>query len=176
MLHHPNVVLPPLGSVPVSIDPHYNPPWAAASSLQAQIDALTMAEDVRRYQDMHRLAAQAHAGILDELNGLKRTLPELLQHAQMARLAAELGDHDRAAVERLSGVLGGGTLDYPSTLGSGHVSELAHAQAARIKCEVSSYRESADLWLAGDGKSEEHTSALQSLMRIPYAVSGLKNK
>src|SRR3546814_7646855 len=102
MLHPPNVVLPPLGSVPVSIDPHYNPPWAAASSLQAQIDALTMAEDVRRYQDMHRLATQAHAGILDELNGLKRTLPELLQHAQMARLAAELGDHDRAAVERLS--------------------------------------------------------------------------
>src|SRR3546814_15231738 len=80
-----------------------------------------------------------------------RTLTKLLQHAQMVRLAAELGDHDRAAVERLSGVLGGGTLDYPSTLGSGHVSELAHAQAARIKCEVSSYRESADLWLAGDG-------------------------
>src|SRR3546814_13079417 len=78
---------------------------------------------------------RSHAGILDELNGLKRTLPELLQHAQMARLAAELGDHDRAAVERLSGVLGGGTLDYPSTLGSGHVSELAHAQAARIRSE-----------------------------------------
>src|SRR3546814_5813773 len=137
MLHPPNVVLPPLGSVPVSIDPHYNPPWAAASSLQAQMDALTMAEDVRRYQDMHRLAAQAHAGILDELNGLKRTLPELLQHAQMARPAAELGDHDRAAVERPSGVLGGGTLDY---------------------------------------RSEEHTSELQSLMRISYAVFCLKQR
>src|SRR3546814_10134348 len=99
---------------------------------------------------MHRRAAQAHAGILDELNGLKRTLPELLQHAQMARLAAELGDHYRAAVERLSGVLGGGTLDHPSTLGSGHVSEPAHAQAARIKYEVSSYRESADQCLAGE--------------------------
>src|SRR3546814_19835821 len=110
MLHPPNVVLPPLGSVPVSIDPHYNPPWAAASSLQAQIDALTMAEDVRRYQDMHRLAAPAHAGILDELNGLERTLPELLKPAQMDRLAAGLGDYDRAALAHASVVFGVGTV------------------------------------------------------------------
>src|SRR3546814_16516335 len=101
-----------------------------------------------------------------------RTLTKLLQHAQMVRLAAELGDHDRAAVERLSGVLGGGTLDYPSTLGSGHVSELAHAQAARIKCEVSSYRESADLWLAGDGWRPAVGSALAGIHAELLTIHG----
>src|SRR3546814_4218992 len=42
--------------------------------------------------------------------------------------------------------------------------------------QPSNHRPAPDLALGDKGRSEEHTSELQSLMRISYAVCGLKKK
>src|SRR3546814_2237340 len=46
--------------------------------------------------------------------------------------------------------------------------------ALRVKC--CGARATAGIWLSTNARSEEHTSELQSLMRISYAVFCLKKK
>src|SRR3546814_4878624 len=63
-----------------------------------------------------------------------------------------------------------------------HYAELAPGEQLRLRvlcdrygCGASPIREALNQ-LASDGRSEEHTSELQSLMRISYAVFCLKKK
>src|SRR3546814_1853700 len=58
-------------------------------------------------------------------------------------------------------------------------------QIARIGAEIQAFQELASRWMTAEdarerlpdlGRSEEHTSELQSLMRISYAVFGLKKQ
>src|SRR3546814_9820284 len=53
---------------------------------------------------------------------------------------------------------------------------LPDAPAVAIVAEEAVHRVVQDAHLAGEIRSEEHTSELQSLMRISYAVFCLKNK
>src|SRR3546814_5209036 len=57
-----------------------------------------------------------------------------------------------------------------SALSGGHPPGWAHASVQWARCAIDHYKP------APDGRSEEHTSELQSLMRISYAVFCLKKK
>src|SRR3546814_8200904 len=52
----------------------------------------------------------------------------------------------------------------------------AFRDPACLSASCEDYRASASIDLEHDGRSEEHTSELQSLMRISYAVFCLKKK
>src|SRR3546814_10143363 len=94
------------------------------------------------------------------------------------RAAGGQSDHVAAVEHRQrDGIADTGELVFPE-----QQHELAHVQQAPLHARVHG-------WIVGDGdvagalverleqlRSEEHTSELQSLMRISYAVFGLKKK
>src|SRR3546814_6333360 len=71
--------------------------------------------------------------------------------------------HDAAADQRAACVEFGREAGHPQRLNETAANELHHCVTA-------------DLRVLTGGRSEEHTSELQSLMRISYAVFCLKNK
>src|SRR3546814_1336268 len=54
--------------------------------------------------------------------------------------------------------------------------EVLRAQKERLKAALSASKTGTYRWDIGTDRSEEHTSELQSLMRISYAVFCLKKK
>src|SRR3546814_4966723 len=92
---------------------------------------------------------------------------------------AELTDADRADL------IARGTAALKGGFATGYRALIAHLRAAEAKAD-----ETAGVWKLPDGqayyaaqlesytklRSEEHTSELQSLMRISYAVCGFKKK
>src|SRR3546814_3681647 len=71
----------------------------------------------------------------------------------------------------ISTVAGTGSISYPRFLGDG-----GPATQAEIEPRALAVGPDATIYIADTGRSEEHTSELQSLMRISYAVFCLKKK
>src|SRR3546814_5846456 len=104
----------------------------------------------------------------------------------MVRAQAMLLDY--MGIERLRAVIGGSmggmqVLSWPSLFPDRVEAAIVIASTARHSAQNIAFHEvgrqaiMADpRWRGGDYRSEEHTSELQSLMRISYAVFCLKKK
>src|SRR3546814_8841476 len=87
----------------------------------------------------------------------------------------ERGDQDRVAVERGSHVVAAHL--HPGDGGVGEQARDVGQHAYRVEQVRRDQRQrDVELEVAGLPRSEEHTSELQSLMRISYAVFCLKKK
>src|SRR3546814_5250604 len=105
----------------------------------------------------------------------------LFRSVQIGRAGFYAGRHDRHVKERRSGVdddLASGGFDQG--LGGCHIQGIQRMglQAARAALAVLFFdgRNNGLAFAQGARRSEEHTSELQSLMRISYAVFCLKKK
>src|SRR3546814_7289978 len=106
--------------------------------------------------------------------GLVEEPAQVADHAvravRLARLAGVAAVQDQP-VMRVLAVLVGHHLEQPR-LDRAHVLAARQARAVRHAEDVGCPRQ----WSARRTRSEEHTSELQSLMRISYAVFCLKKK
>src|SRR3546814_7483366 len=78
------------------------------------------------------------------------------------------GDRDLAEVEPLTGAAGAAARHHHDDLG------CAYHRPGRLRGQV--VPQGIEITELGLGRSEEHTSELQSLMRISYAVFCMKKK
>src|SRR3546814_108554 len=104
------------------------------------------------------------------------TTPEslslLLSHADSFRLFADLQTVIIDEVHAFATQKRGDLLSLSLARLQRIAPDLRRVALSATVADVDSYR----AWLAPDGRSEEHTSELQSLMRNSYAVFSLKKK
>src|SRR3546814_7409656 len=125
---------------------------------------------VRSEGDVERARGGAHVGIAferDEIVVSQHLVPDILE--PLPGIAHPVGRHWRDR------------LDARITLYLRRNAEVAHAvlhcrAARRAVCAMIPGSRSSGRWRAMAHRSEEHTSELQSLMRISYAVFCLKKK
>src|SRR3546814_2037624 len=95
--------------------------------------------------------------------------------SDLARDRFLLGDQpfgrhiDRDLERGLGGALAGARLEHPEM-------PALHRELDILHVAIMVFEQAEDLGQLGIGRSEEHTSELQSLMRISYAVFCLKKK
>src|SRR3546814_4239447 len=119
-------------------------------------------------------SSDRHA-FVDGAAGLDEDLAALFQVPQGVgnRLAGAVGDQDAVAPALDRALVGAVAVEQAvHDAGAAGVCE----ELAVIADEAARRRQEGDAGLAAAGRSEEHTSEFQSLMRISYAVFCLKKK
>src|SRR3546814_5899938 len=95
----------------------------------------------------------------------------------VARAPVERGDaSDAFALELIVGIFYIGRHPFARRAGERRPIVRKDAEALEIAFRIAAANQDTELLVAAETRSEEHTSALPSLMRISYAVFCLKKK